>query len=87
MNRWPTENKGSTPSGPSPDSNSSKSNLKYLKAVTTLDQARAEQLSNLIQRLGAEIPIEPELLILVDQALTHVSSGRARNLERLEFPW
>ena len=27
----------------------------------------------------------PELLALVDQALTHVSSGRARNLERLEF--
>ena len=53
--------------------------------MTTLDQARAEQLSNLILRLDAEIPIEPELLVLVDQAMTHVSSGRARNLERLEF--
>ena len=53
--------------------------------VTTLDQARTEQLSNLIQHLNAEIPINAELLALVDQALTHVSSGRALNLERLEF--
>ena len=53
--------------------------------VTTLDQARTEQLSNLIQRLDAGIPNNHELLALVDQALTHVSSGRARNLERLEF--
>ena len=53
--------------------------------VTMLDQARAEQLSNLIEHLEAEIPIEPKVLNLVDQALTHVSTGRARNLERLEF--
>ena len=50
-----------------------------------MDPSRAAELTNLIQRLGAEIPINPELLALVDQALTHVSSGRARNLERLEF--
>ena len=50
-----------------------------------MDPSRAAELTDLIQRLGAEVPIEPELLVLVDQALTHVSSGRARNLERLEF--
>ena len=50
-----------------------------------MDPSRAAELTDLIQRLDAEIPINPELLALVDQALTHVSSGRARNLERLEF--
>ena len=50
-----------------------------------MDPSRAAELTNLIQRLDAGIPIEPKLLDLVDQALTHVSSGRARNLERLEF--
>ena len=50
-----------------------------------MDPSRAAELTNLIQRLDAEITIEPELLVLVDQALTHVSTGRARNLERLEF--
>ena len=50
-----------------------------------MDPSRAAELTDLIQRLDAEIPIEPELLVLVDQAMTHVSSGRARNLERLEF--
>lgn len=50
-----------------------------------MDPSRAEELTELIQRLNAEIPIEPELLALVDQALTHISTGRTRNLERLEF--
>ena len=50
-----------------------------------MDPSRAAELTNLIHRLDAGIPIEPKLLDLVDQALTHVSSGRARNLERLEF--
>ena len=50
-----------------------------------MDPSRAAELTNLIQRLDAGIPIEPKLLNLVDQALTHVSTGRARNLERLEF--
>ena len=50
-----------------------------------LDETRITALSALIQRFDAEIPIDPELLALVDQALTHVSTGRARNLERLEF--
>ena len=50
-----------------------------------MDPSRAAELSGLIQRLDAEIPIQPKLLALVDQALTHVSTGRARNLERLEF--
>ena len=51
----------------------------------TLDENRAAELSGLIQRLDVEIPIQPKLLALVNQALTHVSTGRARNLERLEF--
>ena len=50
-----------------------------------MDPSRAAELTALIQRLDAQIPIEPKLLALVDQALTHVSSGKARNLERLEF--
>ena len=50
-----------------------------------MDETRTAALSTLIQRLDAEIPIDPELLAQVDQALTHVSTGRARNLERLEF--
>ena len=50
-----------------------------------MDPSRETELTGLIQHLGADIPIEPELLVLVDQALTHVSTGRARNLERLEF--
>ena len=50
-----------------------------------MDPSRAAEITDLIQRLGTQIPIETELLILVDQALTHISSGRSRNLERLEF--
>ena len=50
-----------------------------------VDSSRAAELTGLIQRLHAEIPTEAELLVQVDQALTHVSTGRARNLERLEF--
>ena len=50
-----------------------------------LDENRAKNLTNLIKSLDAEIPVDPKLLALVDQALTHVSSGRARNLERLEL--
>jgi len=50
-----------------------------------VDPSRAAELTNLIQRLDAEVPIELELLELVDQALTHVSSGRADHNERLEF--
>ena len=50
-----------------------------------MDPSRAAELTNLIQHLDAEIPIELELLELVDQALTHVSSGRANHNERLEF--
>ena len=49
-----------------------------------MDPSRAAELTGLIQRLDAEIPIERGLLTLVDQALTHVSRG-PRNLERLEF--
>ena len=50
-----------------------------------MDPSRAAELTDFIQQLDAEISINSELLALVDQALTHVSSGRARNLERLEF--
>ena len=53
--------------------------------ASPVDENRTAALSALIHRLDAEIPINPELLALVDQALTHVSTGRTRNLERLEF--
>ena len=53
--------------------------------ASSVDETRIAALSALIQRLDAEIPINPQLLAQVDQALTHVSTGRARNLERLEF--
>ena len=33
-----------------------------------MDPSRAAELTKLIQRLDAEIPINPELLALVDQA-------------------
>lgn len=50
-----------------------------------MDPSRAAELTNLIHRLDDEIAIELELLVQVDQALTHVSSGRADHNERLEF--
>ena len=50
-----------------------------------MNRSRTAALTDLIKGLNAEISIEPYLLIHVDQALTHVSTGRARNLERLEF--
>ena len=53
--------------------------------ASSVDETRIAALSALIQRLDAEIPINPQLLAHVDQALTHVSTGQARNLERLEF--
>ena len=53
--------------------------------ATSVDESRIAALSALIQRLDAVIPISPELLAQVDQALTHRSTGHARNLERLEF--
>jgi len=50
-----------------------------------VDPSRAAELTNLTQRLDADVPTELELLELVDQALTHVSSGRVDHNERLEF--
>ena len=50
-----------------------------------MDPSRAAELTNLIQRLDTKVPIERGLLILLDQAVTNVSTGRPRNLERLEL--
>ena len=50
-----------------------------------MDPSRAAELTALIQRIDDEAPIDQELLVQVDQALTHVSSGRADHNERLEF--
>ena len=50
-----------------------------------LDDERIAQLSALVERLEAAIPCTAGLLIEIDQALTHVSSGRADHNERLEF--
>ena len=46
-----------------------------------MDPSRAAELTDFIQQLDAEIPINAELLALVDQALTHVSSGQAWPLD------
>ena len=50
-----------------------------------MDPSRTAELTALIQCLDVEATIELELLVQVDQALTHVSSGRANHNERLEF--
>ena len=50
-----------------------------------MDEPRIAALSALIQRLGPDIPSSPALLDQIEQALTHVSTGEARNHERLEF--
>ena len=50
-----------------------------------VDETRITALLALIQRMGADIPTSPDLLDQVEQALTHVSTGKAQNHERLEF--
>ena len=47
--------------------------------------SRRAALTQLLQRLGIEEAADSSTLILIDQALTHVSAGLAQNHERLEF--
>ena len=51
-----------------------------------MDQARRDSLQSLIRRLGlVEAMDHQALLIELERAMTHVSSGRADHNERLEF--
>ena len=50
-----------------------------------VEASRTEQLQQLIERLNLGEPLSNLGLALVDQALTHVSSGRQHHHERLEF--
>ena len=56
-----------------------------MSALRTVDSTRTEQLQQLIKRLNIGIPLDQHGLRLIDQALTHVSSGRQQHHERLEF--
>ena len=47
--------------------------------------SRRAALTQLLQRLGIEEAADSTTLILIDQALTHISAGLAQNHERLEF--
>ena len=47
--------------------------------------SRRAALTQLLQRLGIEEAADSSTLILIDQALTHISAGLAQNHERLEF--
>ena len=50
-----------------------------------MNSTRTNQLVELLQDIGLEELNNSKLLSLVDQALTHVSAGRSKNFERLEF--
>ena len=50
-----------------------------------MDQARCDSLQSLIRRLGLEDMDSPSLLLEVERALTHTSSGRTDHNERLEI--
>ena len=50
-----------------------------------MNQARRDSLQSLIRRLGLEDMDSPSLLLEMERAMTHTSSGRADHNERLEF--
>ncbi len=50
-----------------------------------MDQARRDSLKSLIRRLGLEDMDSPSLLLEVERAMTHTSSGRTDHNERLEL--
>ena len=50
-----------------------------------MDSTRTNKLLELLRTIGLKELNESKLLSLVDQALTHVSAGRSKNFERLEF--
>ena len=51
----------------------------------SMDNARRQELMALLQRICPTETPSAEMLTLVNQALTHVSSGRQKHHERLEF--
>ena len=50
-----------------------------------MDQSRTNKLVELLQEIGLQKLNTLKMLSLVDEALTHVSAGRSKNFERLEF--
>ena len=50
-----------------------------------MDSTRTNTLLELLRLIGLKEPNNAKLLSLVDEALTHVSAGRSKNFERLEF--
>ena len=50
-----------------------------------MDSTRTNKLLELLQTIGLQELNTSKLLSLVDEALTHVSAGRSKNFERLEF--
>ncbi len=50
-----------------------------------MDSTRKNKLLALLREIGLQEPNNAKLLSLVDQSLTHISAGRSKNFERLEF--
>ena len=50
-----------------------------------MDSTRTNNLLELLREIGLKELNNAKLLSLVDEALTHVSAGRSKNFERLEF--
>ena len=53
--------------------------------VLPMDKSRREVLVAFLKRINLEEPPSDEMLTLVNQALTHISSGHQQHHERLEF--
>ena len=50
-----------------------------------MDSTRTKKLLELLRTIGLQELNSSKLLSLVDEALIHVSAGRSKNFERLEF--
>ena len=68
-----------------PPENSRIGRLRGLCSSAPVEPSRTDQLKGLLQRMVPGIAVSPSLLDRMDEALTHVSTGQARNHERLEF--
>ena len=50
-----------------------------------MDSTRTKKLLELLRAIGLQELNSSKLMNLVDEALTHISAGRGKNFERLEF--
>ena len=57
----------------------------YPKALTELPEKRIDELINFLDALGINTLENINNLLLINEALTHTSSGLSRNYENLEF--